>query len=392
MESESMARYEPLLELARGGMGMVYLARCTAHGKPDALVVMKRLHAHLADDDELIVMLRDEARIASRILHPNVVPLLDFVDVDAHPTLIQEYVESCTLASLLGAMRRASTPIPLTVLSRILCDALDGLDAAHEARDERGMHLAVVHRDASPQNILVGVDGRSRVIDFGIAKSQNRQTTTRVGVLKGKASYVAPEQILGGAVDRRADVFAIGVVLHEGVTGRRLFDGDAVAVTLRRILDHDICAPSSRAAWVTRTLDALVLKALAREPSGRFLTARAFRDALAAELPPSSRKEVAALVGHYDAAELARRRSLLAGVFVEASEDDVTIVDARTLKIVRERRWAAVTGSVVLASLILAGALTVRRSASRHPSLAPTARSQGRVTMPTPTPTRAPIP
>ncbi len=392
MGGESRARYEPLVELARGGMGTVYLARCVAPGQPDGIVVMKRLHAHLSDDAEFVGMLRDEARIASRIRHPNVVPLLNFVDIDAHPTLIQEYVESCTLASLLGAMRRESTPAPRGILSRILCDALDGLDAAHDAKDDHGRPLSVVHRDASPQNILVGVDGRSRVIDFGIAKAEDRQTTTRVGVLKGKAGYVAPEQILDHPVDRRADVFAIGIALHEGVSGRRLFDGDAVAVTLRRILEHDICPPSSRAPGVAQSLDALVLTALAHDPRARFASARAFREALEAEIPPSSREAVAALVRYYGASELARRRDLLAGAVADEGDADDTVVDARTVKLVLERRRAAVTGSVVLMGLIFASALALQGSASQRAAGAAFGAPKAGVSTPTTSPPTVPIP
>ena len=176
-----LGQYEPLVELASGGMATVYVARQVGAAGFERLVVVKRVHRHLLKDREFYDMFRDEARVASLIHHPNVVSVTDVVESDGELFLVMDYVESCAVSTLQKNVRDAGARLPPAVAARIVADALGGLHAAHEAVDMRGERLDVVHRDVSPQNIIVGVDGTSRLIDFGIAKAARRVTETKSG-------------------------------------------------------------------------------------------------------------------------------------------------------------------------------------------------------------------
>jgi serine/threonine-protein kinase len=220
-------------------------------------------------------MFLDEARLAARIRHPNVVSTLDVVSSDQELFLVMDYVQGDSASRLAAAAREASQAIPLKVISAIMCGTLHGLHAAHEATNERGEPLGIVHRDVSPQNILVGVDGVPRVLDFGVAKASGRARTTRDGHVKGKLAYMAPEQLRGTVVDRRTDVFAAGIVLWELLTGRRLFGGaDNEGRIVTNVLEQVVEPPSRAAPGVSPALDAVVLRALSRDQSKRFATAR----------------------------------------------------------------------------------------------------------------------
>ena len=211
---DRLGPYEPLVELASGGMGNVYVGRRVGAGGFEHLVVLKRMRPDLLEDRKFYEMLRDEARIASLIRHPNAVPVTDVIEDGSDLVLVMEYVESCALDVLLQAARSKNRRLPIAAASRIGCDVLAGLHAAHEAVDELGHRLEIVHRDVSPQNVIVGVDGSSRVIDFGVAKARGRLVSTQGGEsLKGKYGYMSPEQVRREPTDRRTDVFAAGVVL-----------------------------------------------------------------------------------------------------------------------------------------------------------------------------------
>jgi serine/threonine-protein kinase len=291
-----LGNYEPLLELASGGMGTVYIARQIGAAGFERLVVMKRVHRQHLGNQEFLTMLRDEAHLASLVKHPNVVPVIDVVESDGELALVMEYVESTALSSLLKMARADGERMPWGIVSRVSCDMLAGLHAAHEAVDMRGARLGIIHRDISPQNVIVGMDGMSRLIDFGVAKATHRLTQTRSDSLKGKLGYMAPEQIQGQEIDRRVDIFAAGVALHEAIAGRRLFQGENDFDTMRRILDMPIPTPSNLVPGVPPQLDAVVLKALARNPIERFQTAADFLEALEAAMPPAPPREVAAYV------------------------------------------------------------------------------------------------
>jgi serine/threonine-protein kinase len=322
--------YEPLFELATGGMATVMVARQVGAASFERLVVIKRVHPHLCREGEFVTMFVDEAQIASSIHHPNVVSVIDVAHRDAELLLVLDYVEGLSLAELAKAASEASVRIPPAVASRILSDVLSGVEAAHAATDLAGRPLHVVHRDVSPQNVLVGTDGSSRVIDFGIAKAATRLTATTSGVVKGKLSYMAPEQIKQQPLDRRADVFSAGVVLHELLTGARLFkaghDGDAVLM----VLLGEIPNPSSVAPDVPPEVDPVVLKALERNPADRFASAAELRDALEAACPPAPARDVGAWVERLGKEKLqARRRALEAALRAPPRVDQSAVLDPR---------------------------------------------------------------
>jgi eukaryotic-like serine/threonine-protein kinase len=235
---------------------------------------MKRLHRQFAGDPEFVAMFLDEARIAARVRHPNVASTLDVVSLESELYLIMDYIQGESVAHLLRALRLREANIPPGIAVSITCEALAGLHAAHDATDERGQPLGIVHRDVSPQNILVGTDGVTRVVDFGVAKAAGRMQTTREGQVKGKAAYMAPEQLRGDVVDRRTDVYSAAVVLWEMLTGERLFKSDTPAGAMTMVLEKPILAPSTLASGVDPAIDEVVLRGLARDPDARFPTAR----------------------------------------------------------------------------------------------------------------------
>jgi len=280
-EGERLDRFELIAELASGGMATVYLARLSGVAGFQRLVAIKRLHPHLARDPDFVEMFLDEARLAARIHHPNVVPIQEVGESERGYYLVMDYVEGDTLARLLSRAAQAGTQVPHGVVIRILLDVLAGLHAAHELRDDHGEPLAIVHRDVSPQNILVGTDGVARLVDFGVARAASRLSTTRSGQLKGKLAYMAPEQARGsGHIDRRADLFSCGIVLWEALAVKRLFKGDAEAETLNRVLYEPIASPRSVRPDVPVALEEVCMKALARDVDQRFATAQEFADAL----------------------------------------------------------------------------------------------------------------
>ena len=279
-EGERLDRFELIAELASGGMATVFLARLSGVAGFQRLVAIKRLHPHLAREPEFVEMFLDEARLAARIHHPNVVPIQEVGESEHGYYLVMDYIEGDTLARVLAKAAKTNSKVPYGVTIRILLDTLAGLHAAHEMKDDHGEPLHIVHRDVSPQNILVGVDGVARVVDFGVARAATRLSTTRSGQLKGKLAYMAPEQARGAGVDRRADLFACGIVLWEALATKRLFKGDGEAETLNRVLYEPIATPSSVRPDVPKALEDICMKALSRDVDQRFATAQDFGDEL----------------------------------------------------------------------------------------------------------------
>jgi serine/threonine-protein kinase len=267
-------RYALFDEIAAGGMATVHLGRLIGPVGFSKTVAIKRLHPHLARDPEFVSMFLDEARLAARIQHPNVVGTLDVVAIDGEVFLVLDYVQGESLSRLLKASRAEGRISDVRVVSSILVNVLHGLHAAHEATDEHAQALGIVHRDVSPQNILVGVDGVARVLDFGVAKASGRLQSTRDGQLKGKLAYMAPEQVRGGAVDRRTDIYSASVVLWEGLTGRRLVQTSNEAQVLADVLAGGFPPPSTIAPHLPPHIDAIVMKGLSQNPNDRFNTAR----------------------------------------------------------------------------------------------------------------------
>lgn len=280
--------YVLVRELATGGMGCVYLAREKREGGIVRQVALKKIHDHLARDASFVTMFLDEARIASRIHHPHVCTVFEYGKVEDTYFIAMEHLRGLPMSELLrelGQKPPTETPERWSLGVRLMIQACEGLHAAHELRDERGVLLDVVHRDVSPHNLFLSIDGTLRVLDFGIARAADRLAETTQGRVKGKFAYMAPEQALGKDVDRRSDVFALGVILWELLTLRRLFKRDAPAETILALVSEPIPAPSTLAPDVSPALDAIVLQALAREPSARFATAREMARALERTLP-----------------------------------------------------------------------------------------------------------
>jgi serine/threonine protein kinase len=315
MMGQKLDRFELISELASGGMGTVYLARLGGAGGFQRLYAIKVLHEHLAKHREFIEMFLDEARLAASIHHPNVVSIVEIGASEAGHYLVMDYVEGDTAAQLFLAASQDKRKIPVRVLLRIALDVLAGLHAAHERQDDEGHPLEIVHRDVSPHNILVGVDGASRITDFGIARAATRLAVTRSGQLKGKLAYMAPEQARSEAVDRRADVFAMGICLWEMLTGERLFKAEGEGETLNRVLYEPIPTPRGVDPDIAPELDDVCMKALTRDPDARYLTAAEFADALekaarALDLLGSHR-EVAACVNDILGGDIKERRAEL---------------------------------------------------------------------------------
>ena len=248
----SSSRYELLVKIASGGMATVYVGRLNTVIGTSRLVAIKRAHAHLLEDPAFSKMLIAEARLASRIHHPNVVAVQNVEELEGELLLVMDYVEGASLADLWSY---EDVPLPARVAVRAVLDACAGLQAAHELTDDDGKLLGIVHRDVSPHNILLGVDGIARLTDFGIAKSSGGHTGsasqhTTTGALKGKVAYMAPEYVESGSLDARSDVFALGIVLWEALTRERLFRGGNEVESLRLILATKVPRPSEIAPWV----------------------------------------------------------------------------------------------------------------------------------------------
>lgn len=315
------ALYEPL---AVGGMATVHLGKLTGPDGFSRTVAIKRLHEQFAAETEFVSMLLDEARLVTRIRHPNVVQILDVIRDGADVLLVMEYVHGESLSRLMQVSKRLG-PIPLPIISGIMIGALQGLHAAHEARSEDGELLNLVHRDISPQNIMVGLDGIPRVLDFGIAKASGRIQTTDDGVLKGKLAYMAPEQLRGAGVTRSCDIYAAGVMLWELLTGERLFFGDNEGVVVNRVLEGKITPPShylikqgttlkAKHQHLMAQLDQVVLRAAHRDPAQRFATAKDMALELESCVAPATVSQVAEWVEQVGAEVLQMRAHKVAEI------------------------------------------------------------------------------
>jgi serine/threonine-protein kinase len=272
-------------------MARVHFGRLAAPGGFARIVAVKRLHAEFVSDPDYVSIMLDEARLASRIHHPNVIPILDVVvEEDGEVALVMEYVTGDSLYTLCKSMNGRA--IPWRIATAIMAGALYGLHAAHEARDTKGHPLGIVHRDVSPQNILVGTDGVSRVLDFGIAKALGRLQTTSVGQVKGKLAYMAPEQLLWGEVSPRTDVYAAAVVLWETLMGRRLFDAQHSEDVAAGLLGGAIPRPRTVMPDLPAELDTIVMQGLERDASARFASARDFAVALEDSVGVASARQV----------------------------------------------------------------------------------------------------
>lgn len=271
---ETGASYEILGKLATGGMAELFLARApTPNGRPGPVVVLKRILPHLAEDPEFVRMFRDEAYLAATLKHPNIAQVFDIGREGEDYFFTMEYVHGENLRAILRAAQKRGESIPLTHILTVAMGLTASLHHAHEQTDDQGRPLHIVHRDVSPTNVLVAYDGSLKIVDFGIAKAAAGTHVTQAGMLKGKASYMSPEQCRATNVDRRSDVFAIGILLYEMTTLTRLFKGDNELAILHQVLSGAVDPPSSRRPGYPPELERIVLKALANEPDHRYATA-----------------------------------------------------------------------------------------------------------------------
>jgi serine/threonine-protein kinase len=267
-----LGRYRLIAELARGGMGIVYLAIARGPAGFHKLLVIKELKPHLVEDRGILSMFLDEARLAARLSHEHIVQTVEVGSEGSRHYIVMEYLEGHSFHQLLARAKRLGREVPLPIQLRILAGALAGLHAAHDLIDFDGTALGVVHRDVSPQNVFVTYSDNVKVVDFGIAKALDSTTVTRTGMLKGKVAYLSPEQARGLPVDRRTDVFAVGVMLFQAATGRRLWEGANDMQILHRLCSGEVPRPSEIAV-VAPELERIVCKAMAIAPDDRYATA-----------------------------------------------------------------------------------------------------------------------
>jgi serine/threonine-protein kinase len=369
-----LGRYAIFDAIASGGMATVHLGRLVGPVGFARTVAIKRLHDHLASDPLFRSMFVDEARVAARIQHPNVVPTLDVVAEEGELFLVMEYVAGEPLGRLIRRPRDKREPVSSSIASAIMSGVLHGLHAAHEAKSERGESLDIVHRDVSPQNIIVGTDGSARVLDFGVAKALGRLQTTRGGQIKGKLAYIAPEQLRGESASRQSDIYAAAVVLWEMLAGRRLFAGADEADVMEQVLVGLVDPPSKYAHDVPEALDALVLRGLDPVPARRFTTAREMAIALEKCAPPSLASDVSSWLEGAAGDALAERAARVAAVeaadVAEVVPVEVDVEPARVAvaapagetppRAPARRRFSGVTVVVTIALTAAATAANVR--------------------------------
>jgi serine/threonine-protein kinase len=275
-----VGRYEVISHLATGGMAQIYLARQSGLGAFERHVVLKTILRERAGDERFVTMFLDEAKLAATLNHQNVAQVYEVDQADGAYFMAMEYVHGENARAILEHTLRRGWTIPLELALMIISGAAAGLHHAHERRGKQGQPLNIVHRDISPANIMVGYDGSVKVLDFGIAKAEERVTKTVGGMIKGKYGYMSPEQCKGKPIDRRSDIFALGICLYELTTLRRAFKGNDDFETMKRIVAGDVILPSVAVPGYPRELEAIILTALASDPNARFQTAQEMIEAI----------------------------------------------------------------------------------------------------------------
>ncbi|MBV8759945.1 MAG: serine/threonine protein kinase [Deltaproteobacteria bacterium] len=275
-----VGRYEVISHLATGGMAQIYLARQTGLGAFERHVVLKTILRERATDQRFITMFLDEAKLAATLNHQNIAQVYEVDQADGAYFMAMEYVHGENARAILETTLRRGWTIPLELAVMIVSGAAAGLHHAHERKGKNGAPLNIVHRDVSPANVMVGYDGSVKVLDFGIAKAEERATKTVGGTIKGKYGYMSPEQCKGKPIDRRSDIFALGICLYEMTTLRRAFKGNDDFETMKRIVAGDVILPSVAVPGYPRELEAIVLTAMANDPNARFQTAAEMIEAL----------------------------------------------------------------------------------------------------------------
>lgn len=325
MPAVKFAKYEVLARLATGGAANIYLARQPGAAGFQKLVCLKTLLPERAKDSDFVEMFLDEARLVARLSHPNCVHIYDLGRERSSYYISMEYIFGETLWNLLATVARIQVALPCDHVASIVASACDGLHHAHELKDASGRPYNLIHRDVSPQNIMISFEGLTKVLDFGIAKAETDRAPTIAGIVKGKFSYMSPEQITGGEIDRRSDIYALGVVLFECLASRRLYRADSPEEIARMILDERTPRLRDVVPDIPVTLDELCAKALERRPEKRFQSAQAMGNALREHLDNvrfrQNRESIAKLVKERFKDRYEQRRRILDAALIGTHEE-----------------------------------------------------------------------
>ncbi len=383
-------KYELLSRIAAGGMAEIFLARAASLKGFEKYLVIKRILPHKASDQDFVSMFLDEARLAATLDHPNIVQIYDVGAIDGEYFIAMEYLHGEDLLSLVrtGVQKGLGRP-PLEIVITILDGTLGALHYAHERRSFDGKPLNIVHRDVTPGNIVITYDGAVKLVDFGIAKAATREVNqdTRAGALKGKIQYMSPEQCKGEGLDRRADLFAVGIILYELTTGKRLYHEKSDFETLKKIVEGPVPDPASVQPDYPPALRALVMKSLAKSPADRYATARDMQadlDAFAREhrmqtgtvaLAQYCEKVFADKINAWRQAEA---QGISLADRVAAGQGDGGYVGERRntdggvyTSVTRRRRWQRIAQAATLAALAGGSVAVVYKVAHRAPPPAP---------------------
>jgi serine/threonine-protein kinase len=310
-----VGRYALFEQFASGGMATVHFGRLDGAGGFSRVVAIKRLLPQLVQNDDFTQMLLKEARLAARVRNPNVVPTVDVVASKGEVLLVLEYVHGESLSALCRTQaRERKEHVPVDIAAGVMRDVLAGLAAVHDASDEQGRPLGLVHRDISPPNVMVGADGHTRVLDFGIAKALEHIEDSNPNRVKGKSGYMSPEQIRGERLTQRSDVFSAGIILWELLATRRMFTADVETERMQKILDGGYPKPSSHRPDLNTSLDAVTARALELDPDKRFQNCREFASALEAAATGASSLRIAQWVNDLASEVLAARARMVAQV------------------------------------------------------------------------------
>jgi len=331
-DARDFGAYQLIAKLATGGMAEIFLARgspsSSSTSSPDvnaalaaseandkSVLVLKRILPHLAEDDHFVTMFRDEADLASKLLHKNVCRVDAFGEYAGTWFIAMEYLHGVPLSRMMTRLSKAGKMLDFRVVAGIICQACEGLHAAHEAKGPDGVPLQIVHRDVSPPNIMVCSDGTVKLLDFGIAKARGANSRTRTGTVKGKNAYMSPEQILGKPLDRRSDIFALAVVMYEMLAIKRLFHRDSDFLTFKAITEEAIPDILERRPDLPPGMRAALVQAMARDPNGRFDTMQAFgnaiRQSVATSGGPATPDDLARLLANDFGDEMSARDEIL---------------------------------------------------------------------------------
>jgi eukaryotic-like serine/threonine-protein kinase len=319
-DAREFGQYELIAKLATGGMAEIFLARPAGYTDGN-LLVLKRILPHLAEDEHFVTMFRDEADLASKLIHPNVCRVHALGHHAGSWFIAMEYLHGVPLSRVMTRLSKQGKMLDLRIVAGIISAACEGLHHAHELRDSQGNLLNVVHRDVSPPNIMIVDGGFVKLLDFGIAKATNTNAKTRTGTVKGKNAYMSPEQIMGKGLDRRSDIFALGTVMYELLTIKRLFHRDSDFMTFKAISEEPIPDTMQRRPDLPLGVRSVLLQALARDPAGRFATAKQFGDAIRGAMMslggPASTSELRAFLMDDFGDEMAAHDEILRAVDTE---------------------------------------------------------------------------